>query len=211
MQLLVIPDHRQQWAYLPLPKCGCSSVKRAIERHFGLEPIEQIHARGWEDAPPLSEGSQFMRTTTYFRWTVVRHPLSRLISTWAEKCYAFPADQAHLLGPDLRAVYGKSFTEFVAHVLTLDVNSEATDSHIRTQASFLVENGELLVDKMLRLESIGTEWPKMQALYGLPDLPWENTSPTELREQALVELTDEMRAMLVDHYKASYELLGYEP
>jgi len=90
------------------------------------------------------------RHRNYFHWTVVRHPLARIVSHWDQQ------------GVDKLG----SLAEYVRELVVLGPDGQ--DIHVMPQVLGL---WGLSMHAVLRLEEIGEAWPRMMRFLGLPDDP----------------------------------------
>jgi hypothetical protein len=168
---MIIRDDNMRWAYISIPKCACTSIKIAIETHFGLAPAEMVHNRSWPSCQPATDAIP----ADYFVWSVVRHPLDRFVSTWKNKCHsddpAWPAVVSDVYRPLLRC----TFREFVRAIRSIG-SLEESDSHLRPQSMWLRKHA---VDCLVPLPHLEHEWPILSGRTGLGSLPHVNASNHE--------------------------------
>ena len=169
---MILADDEQRWAYLSIPKCACTSIRTALESHWSMEPSPLIHNRDWlghwHDVDwCIPEGT--------YSWTVIRCPLDRLLSTWADKCRGHQQDPdwPKTVDPVYRPVLGKPLTEFVEYIWDFDVDNPAMDAHLRSQSTFI---GKRHLDFPIPFEHLSVRWAHLQRLYGFPPLPHYNKS-----------------------------------
>lgn len=134
--------HRSGLRYIPIPKCASTSITAAL---FGLQgTVEEIHTLKPAVVPLVNGGPVF---------AVIRNPVDRLISTWANKVW-----QPHR--PDTGLIRrhgvreGMRLTEFVALVEGRGV--DAMDVHIRPQVDFLPTDSKGVT--LLRMERLLVDW-----------------------------------------------------
>ncbi len=169
---LCIVDEPAGWAYVSVPKCACTSIRRALERHFDLPPAENPHGRPW---PLLWSFRQVAHAENCFRWAIARNPLDRLVSVWVEKCQRLPAELVPDLPEHLRACHGKPFERFIRAVCAMDVDSIQVDQHVRSMTWYLTDAaGRPLVDVVYDFAQLADAWTALQSRFGLPPLPHEN-------------------------------------
>lgn len=178
---LIIADEAEGWAHVSIPKCGCKSIRRALESHFVLAEAPNVHNRQWPSQLTLDE---LRGKPSLFRWSVVRDPRARLVSTWAEKTQQMLPDGIPGLAECYRPLRGCTFAEFASWAAPLPVETEAVDVHIRACSWWLCDqDNEVIVDAVYLLESIACSWPMLQARFGFPALshlnksrhnPWES-------------------------------------
>jgi len=136
------------------------------------------------------------------RWTLVRHPLDRLVSCWASKCSDPPPDPD--CGPILLGMTGWTFRQFIMHVCGLPL--EKMDPHFAPQWELAHMDGMRLIDEAYRLEDCVTVWPWLQTRFpGLPDLPRMNETP---HGHYLEHYDRDMLAAAMRRYRCDFTL-GY--
>lgn len=164
MSAVWICDNRpgQQWAHLSIPKCACTSIRRALEKHLDLVPAENVHGREW---PPIHTMSDY--TTT---WAVIRNPFDRLLSVWAEKCQG-PSPKPGL-SDQFAPLFGKPFDEFADAICHAIQRGDDIDPHVRPMVWFL----EWEPDYLIPMDRLGELWRILRQRWGLPGLPRLNTS-----------------------------------
>lgn len=152
------------------PKVASASISRANKRN----PQYSI----FSDDP-----------TDNFRFMVVRHPLSRIVSFYkffvldAKRIYS---NQIHELGYE----YNQPFEEFLEQYFKV-----YNRNHHSVKQSDLA--GPFPIDCLVKLENLNKEWPKMmkrfEGLNGLPEekihktddsKPWQDYFTTEQRYKA---------------------------
>lgn len=171
---LIIADETEGWAHVSIPKCGCKSIRRALESHFGLAAAPNVHNRQW---PSRLTWEELRDSTNLFRWSIVRDPRARLVSTWAEKTQQMLPDGIPGLAECYGPLRGCTFAEFVSWAASLPVETEAVDVHIRACSWWLCDqDAEAIVDAVYPLEDIVGVWSMLQKRFEFPTLPHLNTS-----------------------------------
>jgi hypothetical protein len=110
---LAIVDQDHEWAHVSIPKVACTSIRRALEKHFGLEEAENPHGRVW---PKTGDRTWLLNHPGFFRWAAIRDPRDRLVSVWAEKTQRNLPDGLPGLASCYRNLLGCSFEQFVSWV-----------------------------------------------------------------------------------------------
>ena len=151
-QVMVIPSQRLM--YVPIAKNGCSTFKRLMVRLAGYPDGTAVSARIHEYLDfyetglqlkdwPHADVGRFMSDPGWFRFTVLRDPLERLVSAYLEKFVRNrmePGNRVHTSvvvsavqgsdKPDFRA--GITFREFTQYIASTP--PECLDPHWRPQA-----------------------------------------------------------------------------
>lgn len=172
---LIIADRRGKWAHVSIPKCGCKSIRRALEKHFGLDESPNVHNRQW---PCRLSVDELRAERSLFRWAVVRDPRARLVSIWAEKTQRMLPEGIPGLAECYKPLRGASFPDFALWATSQPVTTDAVDIHIRACSWWLVDtiDGDVVVDAVYRLEDIGAAWKKLGYRFGFPPLSHLNKS-----------------------------------
>ena len=172
-QRLIIADKTQGWAHVSIPKCGCQSIRRSLESHLGLTPGHTVNGRKW---PCRLSFDELQQSPELFRWSVVRDPRARLVSTWANKTQLMLPDGINGLAECYKPFLGSPFEDFAHWAGKQDVATDSVDIHIRACSWWLIEDGELIVDAAFRLRDLNTVWPSLQSRFGYPKLGHRNSS-----------------------------------
>ncbi len=196
-----LPNEAAGYGYVNVPKVAGSSIKTAIADHMGVD---------WRDAflrtHPHTRPLSYILDRRDLHWfTVVRHPCDRLVSVWT----FFLTPQSRELdlekNPDLRAMTGWSFPQFVRTVIGMSVVQ--MDMHYAPQTELLYHNGRPLFNQLLRLEGLREEWRGLRSRFGLPPLPHirESTHPP-WQEM----FTPDLLRVVRNRYADDFEHFGYE-
>lgn len=166
---------RQRLAVQVIPKAANTAIKGALARALGLL-APNPNAPGVFDygsrADVMGLGADWLVVT------VVRHPLDRLVSCWADKVAYAPKVRPHLSRNGARP--GMPFQAFAA-VACATPDGEA-DQHFRAQAHDIGSLHETRADLIMRLEDGAEGWGHIQEAVRkhcglrLPPLGQENSS-----------------------------------
>jgi len=129
--------------FLGIPKCGVTTVCKALEIDIDRDwiPIRRILIEGI----PGNIGAQFSHyeynvTNDFKTFTILRHPVARLLSGWQE-CI-----RRGTYGPQvIKVPFEKSFEPFVNEIL----DRGFFDEHIEPMSKYFIPE---LVDKVFILE-----------------------------------------------------------
>jgi len=186
------------YAYVNIAKAGCTAVKTAIAEQAGV-PFEVVQ---WEKPwkVPVSQIPAGL-----FVFTVVRHPMARLVSCWADYVQnPRVAEVRH--NPEFRPLEDMPFPEFTQYVRT----AREPNLHYAPQWPQLHVDGKLIVDRIIKLEEIEQRWPELQQEFGLPDLPTDEDGRRPSKHEPWpTYYTDGLRRRAVRYYRSDFRHLGY--
>lgn len=175
--------------FIPIEKCAGTSI---IALLFDLSgSVEKIHADKPERVTWTPDGDQ--------TFAVIRHPWSRLVSTWANK-----VNEPHRPDTNLIRRYGfqrgMSFGAFIDAVQ--DAEPRNLDRHLAPQVDFLPSEG---VD-LLVFECLLEEWARRPYLarIGTPD----RLNRSHATSGATVAQVDKVKAMYAEDYELWTRLHG---
>ena len=146
---------------------------------------------------------------SYYVFTIVRNPLARLHSCYANK---FTGHRERGL-PNPFTDWGMhndmSFAEFVQQVALIpDLQS---NTHFRSMHPFLTHRGKLLPHTICKLEHLEKDWQVVrQNIPGFPDLPRINQTNFSDQPAYLSAYNRELAQLAYGRYQQDIELLGYE-
>jgi hypothetical protein len=196
---LIIVDDKQKWAHVSIPKCACSSIRCALEKHFKLEPSEKyemVHSRKWPHVESMRWISRL--DDSWYTWAVIRNPFDRLVSVWQEKCCNTTIRPC--LGPQLRRLAGQPFDVFCRNICNLVQNppeDEILDTHITPMSHFLLYEGKCVAKVIREMHEVSVLWPGLQRRFGFPDLGHLNMS---IHKPSACYYTPELRKLVEDTY-----------
>lgn len=197
----------QRIAFIHVPKTGGTSVERYFESHGwtmsywstprngGRTPSDQhlLYDDLREIVPDLDDIPSF---------AIVRHPIRRFVSEWKWQRW-----EMRQISDDL--------TSFTSRVETSLANDPVYwDNHWRPQSDFLSDK----IDRVIRLEDIESEFPKLLEMLELdlpPELPRSNSSSGRglrawLGRPRRATLDDRDIERLERIYDIDFHLLGYD-
>lgn len=192
---------RHRVIFIHIPKTGGQSICQALfgnPDYVGHVPLH-LYER---ESPALFRAC--------LKFTVVRHPLARLLSAYAY----LMADSTHAADITFRDQVLRryaDFTAFIRHGLATDPEIQ-TWWHFRPQISFLrTEAGPIGVDVIGRFETLGPDFAALRARLGFGDpLPWLNRS-RPLAADHPPQYTAETRAIATAFYREDFAAFGYQP
>ncbi len=195
--------------YVNVPKAASSSINQAFLQYAGFDvadphlPIPDGIRRDIDLRDPAFDD--------YLKFSIVRHPWERIFSGFKSK---FVRQDEFFRTP-----YGKEFglTEFSLSWfldLVLHTHDLVTDLHWRPQWRLLCDDdGELLVDRVIRMEEMGNELPDLLRAYGITlDIPHLNSTEyiSKHRWKQSFDCPEEYQEMFLDKFLRDFELFGYE-
>jgi hypothetical protein len=211
-------SERHRILYIPVAKCGCTSLKSAMIALAGVEQYEKAIELGvhlitdrFNTGVQLKDKSmkdawKILASDEYFKFAVVREPFERMVSAYLEKFVYNRHHPENLLHtrPVIGMVQGTdaidlqrgiSFDEFIAAVIGQEAMQ--LDPHWRPQYLYM-ENIKHL-SKVYRLENIG----KLQV-----DLCDITGSSLQLRHRNKTRKSDELLTGIAAMPSADIEALG---
>ena len=122
-----IISHRLKCNYIMIPKCATISTRALLAENLG---IEYVNYKSFQDLKKIRYYN-IHRYNDYFKFTFVRHPISRFISCYFDKVLGQPGDQTYkpLYCPDM------TIKDFLNYVLTTP--DDSIDWHVRPQYWYL--------------------------------------------------------------------------
>ena len=213
-------SHAFRALFVHIPKCGGSSIERALDMHgdwrvedrarlFGRATSADLraiagsvgylqHLDAWQLRRAAGE-----QAAGYLSFAFVRHPLDRLVSAWAGRDPDLLAC-ARAQGVDLR---GLDFARFVDATVGID------HPHLATQSSFIVEDdGTLAVGFLGRFERFAEDFAALCERLAIPAehrpaLPHAHRS----RHESYLEHSDvRSRTIALRRYRVDFERFGYD-
>jgi len=188
----------RDWAYLAIPKAGCTSAHGSIARHIGRKIT--THANQWRGGLMLKFGVPRVPEDVWL-FTLVRHPIRRAISAWYNKTRGEAAPwkvkiwKRHFPGFKV----GMTFARWVD--LVVQIPHDQAEAHFRPQYTFIEEFNPVwgkLEDKTFWEDTV-------RPRTGLGPLPRFNRS----RSPRIRRFNRRTIGKLVDYYAQDFEMLGY--
>jgi Sulfotransferase family len=193
-------------AYLEIPKCACTSLKRAIASLLldEVAPGVKIHH---EFPASYVLNHPGIDRSNYFTFTFVRDPVERFFSFYRGKVLdgwdEFIAPALGRVGIDRAMGISEAIDALRSH------DPASWERHVRPQRLFLLsDEGQLMVDFIGRFERFDRDWSRLSVLTQTEiALGRENPS---LEYKPIVVRPSEYLA-LCELYEEDFKLLGYEP
>jgi len=139
----------------------------------------------------------------YFKFTIMRDPYEKLLSCY----YDFIIDKRReRVIRDFPFYYGMSFKEFVKVVCS--ISDEESDTHFRSQHTFITNKGNLVVDYIAKYENLEIEYPKIMKKMGIENIPkLPNIKKSKAKAKERKDLyTNEIKEMVYERYKKDFEI-----
>ena len=178
-------NHEYKYLFLHIEKCGGNTVRDAL----GL-PYEPTAGH-----IPLEHKSQYFKhdPKDYFKFTFVRNPWDRMISTYA--FYNKPSPQI-------------SFKEYITTFLNRPVSKDWR-RHRSCYDYIFSENAKITIDFIGKIENFQQDFNIVCGKIGIPQqkLPHKNDSK---HKHYTEYYDDETREIVAEKYKKDIEYFGYK-
>lgn len=189
-----IVNEQNTFIYVPVPKAACSSIKMMIfllschekDSDYRNEVLNKPRLLHYSALQPFllsnyshSMAQQLINDPSYFKFTIVRNPFSRLVSAYLSKLVR--NQDLAITNPIVKTVYqqqnlepdylkGISFRQFIHYVCNSE--DQALNEHWRPQYRIL---GDINLDFIGRFERLKQELNFLQNKLNLPsELPQIN-------------------------------------
>lgn len=189
--------------FVCVPKCGSTSVEALMRRQcdFSMSGNPTLkHIRYCQIEESVFPLLQSLRISRPFMFAIVREPVS-----WMKSWYQFRArDELAPLGhPQHRNYTGHmTFPEFIENFLAPRPPSFA---RVQSQSHYLfAKDGSIGVNKIIALEDIDTEVPKLLAQFDISvpgGISRKNTSPHKQTELLPPDLLKRLQTHLAMDFK----------
>ena len=190
------PHHKRRACFFVAPKCGNSSVKRAIADDLGWPQDIQVHRNLERWSPGHARGSGYLCIG------IVRHPMARAVSCWWQKLAA-PVTGKSML--EKRGFWkGMTFLEFAERCGELP-DATCGEVHIRGQAYLMMDDQGIVPEHIFDIDHPDC-WRQVQHLVPMPPLGRVNASnPAKWQDVAC----DVSYGILRKRYSLDFEVFGY--
>lgn len=200
-------------AYLLMRKCGCSSIRRAISTvRNEIVPLDQIKTGRVNEAQcKLHEGkksfcyhaSNLPSPQKWFKFTVVRDPISRFLSFYSSKILNQNLAQNHTFkNYDRFGLLPNMSIEQVIDVLRDDAFE--TEPHAVPQSQYLTSVGYEL-DYIGRLEQLQNS---LDVVFARSNCRLQPERLNQAKQLHVMPTTDQFN-QLVDYYRNDIDAFGY--
>jgi Sulfotransferase family len=191
-------SHRLGIEYLELAKCACTSLKRAMLEADG---ITATMPREIDNEVHFMYHADRRAPSVMFRFTFVRHPVTRFISMFRNKIRnGYLAKYAYLGFPQRTATPLETLLWIRDHLQ----KSTQPDKHFQCQTRIRKNrHNPQPSDYIGHLETISDEWRSLQQRFDLPNLQhWNKT-------EGDVQLDDACLNLIAEIYKDDFVAYGY--
>jgi len=201
-------------AYHPTPKVACSSIKLALYelehgRQFELSRDENGTFIYIHDSWRTEYFSPISVQDSYYKFAVVRHPIERFLSAFANRVVYFKElDEKHLHGlkGELEGLKpSPSLSEFISELHSYRRASPSIRHHTDPQSLF-IGNNLAYYDRIFCFKELGEIANSLKDAVGAQiTLPHEQTGGPKL---SMTELSKKQLERLSDFYAEDYLLLA---
>ena len=174
------PKHFIRFRDLPLlygrvPKVANSSIKASLSRLLTQEPETGLRTTSdtfWSkgthgETSMIDNHSARMCRGTHFSFSFVRNPFDRLVSAYNNKILELDDVPGPMQAMGLS--HGMAFSDFLKCIAeTMDA---AIDVHLLPQSSILCLDGQLIPSFIGRLETMETDWQRLETRLKQERLP----------------------------------------
>jgi hypothetical protein len=198
-----IVSHKLKVVYWFIPKNACTSFKKYFAE------VERIAYDYIHDAP-FEYVTDFNAYPDYFHFTVVRHPMERLLSLYKNKIQPDGRTDEYFINGvervvlDYRMGFNKdmSFNDFCKVII--HIPHHLRDPHYAEQwIQFKPFNCYII-----RMEELSTELKKLESILQIKDLPIENQTDKKIFRQCF--LSPSMTHAVVSFYHQDFIRFNYE-
>ncbi|MGA7446060.1 MAG: sulfotransferase family protein [Terriglobales bacterium] len=224
-------DVNKRYLYFEVPKAACTQMKELLRQQQGAPPLQIlvgklmetrrdmfVHARENVPLPSLVDlddatQKEVLESDSFFRFTIVRNPYTRLVSAWKNKVVPCEpgAERLYLAIkgrlPDMHAKDLITFDEFVNYLHAKGDLSEA-DPHWRRQVDHLFFEA-LNFSHVGKLENMAATLARFQQHLGLAEpllAGGKNVSAPVGFATYNQDLADKVYSL----YQEDFERLGYD-
>jgi hypothetical protein len=223
-------DVSKRYLYFEVPKAACTQMKELLRRQVGAPPLQLfvgklmetrrdmfVHARENVPLPSLvdldnSTQREVLESDSFFRFTIVRNPYTRLVSAWKNKVVPCEpgAERLYLdikgCLPDIHAKELIAFDEFVNY-LQAKSDLSASDPHWRRQVDHLFLDA-LSFSHVGQLESMAASMARFQQHLGLAE-PLMGGKKNVSAPVGLATYNQDLADKVYSLYHEDFERLGY--
>jgi len=190
MKTYYYDNNKLKFRYYLITKCGTSTMREM----FNI-PQNQLQLR-----KPSS--------TSYFSFTFVRNPWSRLVSTWKDKCFS---DTTSVVYKEMYSPYRNSFKDFIFTLSEDPDKFYATwegiiDRHVRPYIDLCPLND---IDFIGRFENLQHDFNTVCDKIGIPEKKLPHKNKTKHKHYTEY-YDDETRQIVAERYAKDIEYFGYE-
>ena len=208
-------SHKFKTIFIHIQKTGGNSVEKLFNKYDKnivrrVEIQKNIYRSKHCFALDVKNAVDDAIFKKYLKFAIVRNPFDRLVSWWEMMNH-----QTGILNDVMTAVRkeANNFDEFC--ILPKAGGGGLFERFYVNQMDYLTQNGEILVDHILRFENFSHDLNNLMKLIGLknfwgnvPQIPHINKSKREKSYQ--VYYTPELQNMIADRYKKDLNFFNYQ-
>ena len=212
--------HQYKAIFFPIPKVGCSSIKKICSDLLEIappnpeEPLSLIHKR---DYPYVKKQHIWKKYKEYFCFCFVRNPWDRIVSCYKNKIhpdnnYNDPWFKNGVALPFIR--YGNyfqggmSFDDFVDAVKLIP--DERADNHFKSQHRFIMDKkGNLLARYIGRFENFDEDFGHICRILGLSNIQLPHLMQGD-RKNYRHYYSDLTKSIVGERFSEDIKLFGYD-
>ena len=175
--------------YGRVPKVANSSIKATLYRLLKQEPEQGMRTTSdafWSkgthgETSMVDNYAARMCRGTHFSFSFVRNPFDRLVSAYNNKILELEEVPGPMLAMGLS--HGMGFSTFLECIVgTMDVD---LDVHLLPQSSILCLDGQLIPNFIGRLETMESDWQRLEARLKQERLPALGNLPEKNRRRGV--------------------------
>jgi hypothetical protein len=224
-------DVSKRYLYFEVPKAACTQMKELLRQQQGAPPLQLlvgklmetrrdmfVHARENVPLPSLVDlddttQKEVLESDTFFRFTIVRNPYTRLVSAWKNKVVPCEpgAERLYLAIkgclPEMHAKDLITFDEFVNYLHAKGDLSEA-DPHWRRQVDHLFFKA-LNFSHVGKLENMTATLARFQQHLGRAE-PLMAGGKNVSAPVGLATYNQDLADKVYSLYQEDFERLGYD-
>ncbi len=224
-------DVSKRYLYFEVPKAACTQMKELLRQQQGAPPLQLlvgklmetrrdmfVHARENVPLPSLidlddAKQKEVLESDSFFRFTIVRNPYTRLVSAWKNKVVPCEpgAERLYLAIkgrlPEMHAKNLITFDEFVNYLHAKGDLSEA-DPHWRRQVDHLFFKA-LSFSHVGKLENMTATLARFQQHLGLAE-PLMAGGKNVSAPVGLATYNQDLADKVYSLYQEDFEHLGYD-
>jgi len=211
-----LESYKNVWKFIHIYKTGGASLREAIHPGYFDTPKARDRSGHFPNHCTVKQvlrgrgyfGKKATLDTCFF-WSSVRNPYDRFLSSYFfmkqhdapgnKICPAMMWINANC--PDFHT-YAKTFSTWFPKII--DKNALWS-----TQFDCITVNGKNALDYMVRFENLAEEWEIIKRLFKAK-VPTLGTIHKTKHKPWQEHYSPELRDIVYNHYKADFELLGYE-
>lgn len=201
----VVPE--KKLAFVSIPKNAGTSIRVAFGVAQGFhqegEKVVNVSLKRWPSVK-TKEMINLLGLLGFHRFSVARNPWERLVSCWKDKRHN--EEFLRKSGGLFRG--GMDFPSFAE--VACSVPDDNADRHCRSQLSFISIREKVLVDRIIRFETLGPDWEVLRQEFHLPALPhYKQTGATDSYLE-LYEKYPETKELVTRRYREDIDYFGYD-